>query len=129
MVLLQSGDAKITTAWKYLCDISRQEFQKIYDRLNIHIKEVGESFYNPYIAPTLKMLDDKGITKVDKGAKVVFIPKQKIPLIVQKSDGGYSYDSTDMAAIWYRITQPSGSRNPRAAPRCHPPRYARSCPT
>eukprot|EP01022_Parablepharisma_sp_SALTPOND_P017954 TRINITY_DN2920_c0_g1_i1.p2 TRINITY_DN2920_c0_g1~~TRINITY_DN2920_c0_g1_i1.p2 ORF type:complete len:621 (-),score=87.04 TRINITY_DN2920_c0_g1_i1:56-1918(-) len=105
VVLLQSGDPKVTAAWKYLCDLSRQEFQRIYDRLDIKIKEVGESFYNPFIPPTIKMLEDKGIVKIDKGAKVIFIPKQKIPLIVQKSDGGYSYDSTDIAAIWYRITQ------------------------
>jgi len=105
VVLLQSGDPKITTAWKYLCDLSRQEFQRIYDRLNIKIKEVGESFYNPFIPPTIKLLEDKGFVKVDKGAKIIQIPKQKTPLIVQKSDGGFSYDSTDIAAIWYRFTQ------------------------
>ncbi len=105
VVLLQGGDPKITAAWKYLCDLSRQEFQRIYDRLDIQIKEVGESFYNPFIPPTIKALEDKGIVKVDKGAKVIFVPKQKTPLIVQKSDGGYSYDSTDITAIWYRLTQ------------------------
>ena len=105
VVLLQSGDPKVTAAWNYLCDLSRQEFQKIYDRLDIKIKEMGESFYNPFIPSAVKMLEDMGIVKVDKGAKVIFIPKQKIPLIVTKSDGAYSYDSTDIAAIWYRITQ------------------------
>jgi len=103
VVLLQSGDPKVTEAWKYLCDISRLEFLRIYERLNIKIKEMGESFYNPYIKPTIQKLEELKLVKLDKGAKVIFIPKQKTPLIVQKSDGGFSYDTTDMAAIWYRI--------------------------
>jgi arginyl-tRNA synthetase len=103
VVKLQSGDPKITEAWKYLCDLSRKEFQLIYDRLDIKIEEFGESFYNPFIPSTIKYLEDKGIIKMDKGAKVIFVPKQKTPLIAQKSDGGYSYDSTDLAAIRYRF--------------------------
>ena len=103
VVKLQAGDPKITEAWKYLCELSRNEFQLIYDRLNIKLKEVGESFYNPFIPSTIAFLEEKGLVKIDKGAKVIFIPKQKIPLMVQKSDGGYSYDSTDMAAVRYRL--------------------------
>ncbi|MDR3582425.1 MAG: arginine--tRNA ligase [Candidatus Pacebacteria bacterium] len=105
VVLLQSGDPKITQAWKYLCDISRSEFEKIYKRLDIKIKEMGESFYNAMIPKVIAELEAKGIVKVDKGAKVIFIPKIKNPLIVQKSDSGYSYDSTDMAAIHYRFQE------------------------
>jgi len=103
VVKLQSGDPKITEAWKYLCDLSRKEFQLIYDRLDIKIQEMGESFYNPFIPSTIKYLEDKGIIKIDKGAKVIFVPGQKTPLMAQKSDGGYSYDSTDLAAIRYRF--------------------------
>ncbi len=36
-------------------------------------------------------------------AKCIFIEKYQIPLIVVKSDGGYNYDSTDLAAIQYRL--------------------------
>lgn len=104
VVKLQGGDPKITEAWKYLCDISRKEFQLIYDRLDIKLQEVGESFYNPFIPSTIKFLEEKGIIKIDKGAKVIFVPKQKTPLIAQKTDGGFSYDSTDLAAIRYRFT-------------------------
>ncbi len=28
---------------------------------------------------------------------------EPLPLMIQKSDGGYGYDATDMAAIRYRI--------------------------
>lgn len=36
-------------------------------------------------------------------AKCIFIEKYAFPLIAVKSDGGYNYDSTDLAAINYRI--------------------------
>lgn len=103
VVKLQSGDPKITEAWKYLCELSRKECQMIYDRLNIKIKEVGESFYNSFIPDTIKFLEERKIITIDKGAKVIFVPTQKTPLIAEKTDGGYSYDSTDLAAIRYRF--------------------------
>ena len=81
------------------------EFQLIYQRLNIKIKEMGESFYNPLIPAAIKKLEDMNIVKIDKGAKVIFTPKIKTPLIVQKTDGAYSYDSTDIAAIRYRFEE------------------------
>ena len=43
------------------------------------------------------------ISVEEGGAKCVFVPKFKVPLMLQKSDGGYGYDSTDMAAIKYRL--------------------------
>jgi arginyl-tRNA synthetase len=103
VVLLQSGDPKITEGCKYLCDISRQDFEAIYKRLDIKIKEVGESFYNPLIKPTIEKLEAKGIVIVDKGAKIIRAIDKRPPLIVQKTDGGFSYDSTDIAAINYRF--------------------------
>ncbi len=75
----------------------------IYDRLDIILEEVGESFYNPMLQPMIDELMAKGLAKVDNGAKCIFIPKQKVPLMIQKTDGGYNYDTTDMAAIRYRI--------------------------
>lgn len=44
-----------------------------------------------------------GFAKVDDGAKCIFIPKQKVPFMIQKTDGGFNYDTTDLAAIRYRI--------------------------
>ena len=48
-----------------------------------------------------------GIVTESDGAKVIFPPgtKHAQPLIVQKGDGGFGYDSTDMAAIWYRLLE------------------------
>jgi arginyl-tRNA synthetase len=49
VVKLQSGDEGCLAGWKMLCELSRKEFQKIYDRMDITLKEQGESFYNPML--------------------------------------------------------------------------------
>lgn len=67
------------------------------------LNECGESFYNPMIPTTIEELTQKGLVEEDKGMLVVRLPHFTIPLILRKSDGGYGYDSTDMAALKYRL--------------------------
>jgi len=55
-------------------------------------------------------LDKKGLTKIDQGAVCMYVKKFKNPLMLVKSDGGYNYDSTDMAAAWYRLIQLKSNR-------------------
>ena len=55
---MQSGDPACRAVWNLLCDISRREFQRVYDALGVTLTEVGESFYNPMIAPTLDILTE-----------------------------------------------------------------------
>lgn len=71
--------------------------------MDIKLTEVGESFYNPMLKPMVEELQANGKAVQSDGAICVFPngPK-KTPLILQKSDGGFNYDSTDMAAIRYR---------------------------
>ena len=104
VVKLQSGDEECMRIWKILCDVSRKEFQKVYDRLDVTVYECGESFYNEKIPPVIDEFEKAGLIKIEEGgAKCVFVDKYKVPLMLQKSDGGYGYDSTDMAALKYRI--------------------------
>lgn len=93
-----------------LCKLSRVEFQKIYDRLDIRLEEVGESFYNPLLRPMVDELKASGVAVENDGATCVFVPKQKVPLIIQKSDGGFNYDTTDMAALRYRVNEKKADR-------------------
>ena len=53
----------------------------------------------------LEDLESRGIITVSDGAKCVFVPKRKVPLMVQKSDGGYGYDTTDITAMRYRVSE------------------------
>jgi arginyl-tRNA synthetase len=65
-----------------LCAISEQEFSRIYERLDIRITNMGESFYNPFIPAMLDDLVSRGLITDDKGAKCIFVPKRKVPLMV-----------------------------------------------
>jgi arginyl-tRNA synthetase len=104
VVKLQSGDEECMKIWKILCDVSRKEFQKVYDRLDVTVYEYGESFYNAKIPPVIEEFDKAGLLSVEEGgAKCVFVENFSVPLMLQKSDGGYGYDSTDMAALKYRL--------------------------
>jgi arginyl-tRNA synthetase len=109
VVKLQGGDPVSLKAWGLLCDQSRREFQKIYDRLDIRLSERGESFYNPYLEGVVKDLDASGLLVVDDGARCVFLEGvsgkdgKPLPVIVQKRDGGFNYATTDLAAIRYRF--------------------------
>ncbi|XP_050128969.1 arginine--tRNA ligase, chloroplastic/mitochondrial-like isoform X3 [Malus sylvestris] len=105
VVSLQGGEPKYRNAWLKICEIGRKEFHKVYERLGVHLEENGESFYNPYIPEVLKELSDKGLIEESQGARVIFLEGFNIPLIVVKSDGGFNYASTDLAALWYRLNE------------------------
>ena len=109
VVKLQGGDPVSRKAWGLLCDQSRREFQAIYDRLAIRLRERGESFYNPYLEAVVADLEAGGLLVTDDGARCVFLEGvsgkdgKPLPVIVQKSDGGFNYATTDLAAIRYRF--------------------------
>lgn len=103
VVLLQSKNPDITKGWKLICDVSRQEFNKIYDALDISLVERGESFYQDRMNDIVKEFEDKGFVQVDDGRKIVFVPGCSIPLTIVKSDGGYTYDTSDLAALKQRL--------------------------
>ena len=115
VVRLQSGDPVSRRAWQLLCEQSRREFQAIYDRLDIRLNERGESFYNPYLEAVVADLDASGLLVQDDGAQCVFLEGvsgkegKPLPVIVRKTDGGFNYATTDLAAIRYRFADsPAG---------------------
>ncbi|WP_204140351.1 arginine--tRNA ligase [Halomicronema sp. CCY15110] len=116
VVELQSGDDSARQAWQVLCDQSRQEFQKIYDRLDIRVTERGESFYNTLLSDVVEGLKTQSLLVEDQGAQVVFLDGftnkagDPQPLIIQKSNGGFNYATTDLAAIRYRTQQDGAER-------------------
>ena len=112
VVNLQAGHQKSLIAWQLLCNQSRKEFQKIYDRLDIKLTERGESFYNKLLVDVINDLKNKNLLINDQGAQCVFLDGllgkdgKPQPIIIQKSDGGFNYATTDLAAIKYRLTPP-----------------------
>ena len=115
VVKLQKGDPVSLQAWNLLCNQSRKEFQEIYTRLDVKLQERGESFYNQYLQSIVDDLTKLNLLVTDDGAKCVFLEGvtgkngKPLPLIIQKSDGGFNYATTDLAAIRYRVaSRPKG---------------------
>jgi arginyl-tRNA synthetase len=110
VVKLQANDQESVEAWKLLCEQSRRAFNEIYSMLDVQqLVERGESFYNQYLADTVRELQEKGIAVENQGALCVFLDGylneegNPLPLIVQKKDGGYNYATTDLASMRFRV--------------------------
>ncbi|MCB1134846.1 MAG: arginine--tRNA ligase [Chlamydiia bacterium] len=116
VVQLQGGDPAARKAWELICEISRRAYQEIYDLLDIHLVERGESFYNPQLPKIIEDLEGKGLVDLSEGAKCVYLDGFKnregepLPLMVQKSDGGFNYATTDMACIRQRVSEEKADR-------------------
>lgn len=119
VVLLQSGDETTLKLWRALIEESKRHFAEIYRMLDVTLEESDyypESFYNDMLPGIVQELLGKGIAVMSNGAVCVFIDeitgknKEPVPLIVQKSDGGFGYDTTDLAAIRHRILDLHASR-------------------
>lgn len=114
VVKLQAGNPEFLKLWQQFIDISLQHCDEIYQRLGVVLSRedvMPESAYNDDLANVIKDLDKTGLLTEDQGAKCVFLDEFKgkdnktIPMIVQKSDGGYLYATTDLAALRYRHKQ------------------------
>ncbi|XP_010465248.1 PREDICTED: arginine--tRNA ligase, chloroplastic/mitochondrial-like [Camelina sativa] len=105
VVRLQGEDPVYHKTWEKLCEISRNDYAEIYQRLQVELEEKGESYYKPYIADMIEELNSKGLVEESDGAQVMFIKDFKTPCMLVKSDGGFTYDTTDLAALWYRLNK------------------------
>lgn len=102
--LLQQGDPFNRKIWEKICAISSNEYQKIYKILNVNdLIERGESFYQPLIPQVINKLESLKLLQDHEGAKIILLDHWTYPLIVVKSDGGYTYDTTDLAALYHRL--------------------------
>lgn len=111
VVKLQGGNEWCLTMWKKLVDITLTQNQHNYDRLNVTLTRgdtMGESMYNDMLPGIIQDLEAKGLIVEDNGAKVVHLDEFKnkdgnpMGVIVQKSDGGFLYTTTDIACAKYR---------------------------
>ncbi len=114
VVQLQAGDEQALRLWGMLVEDSMQYLRDVYARLDITLTDADmdpESFYNPMLADVCAELEGKGIAVISDGALCAFPPGfsgrdgRPVPVMLRKSDGGYGYASTDVAAIRYRLTE------------------------
>ncbi len=111
LVKLQQGDAELLDLWKKITRVSMAEVYRIYKLLNVKLTpedERGESFYRDMLSDTVAEIKKSGLLKEDEGAQCVFLDEFKskegnpLPVIIQKSDGGYNYATFDLAAMRFR---------------------------
>ena len=119
VVKLQSGDPHVLGMWQQFIDESLAHGQRVYDALGVGLKPEdvqGESVYNDDLPRVVEDLRDKGLLVESNGAQCVFLEEFKnkdgqiTPVIVQKSDGGYLYATSDLAAVRYRAGALSADR-------------------
>ncbi|WP_432587201.1 arginine--tRNA ligase [Streptomyces sp. HD1123-B1] len=112
VVDLQAGDEETIALWRKFVDESKLYFSSVFDKLDMEIRDpdvVGESGYNDMLAETCRLLEESGVAVRSEGALCVFFDDVKgpegkpVPLIVQKSDGGFGYAATDLSAIRDRV--------------------------
>ncbi|WP_243717298.1 arginine--tRNA ligase [Actinomadura sp. KC345] len=114
VVKLQSGDPVTLRVWEGLVAKSMEYFNQVYRRLGVtltdeHIR--GESTYNQMLPEVVGHLVESGHAVLSDGAWCVFpdgFPNregQPQPFIVRKSDGGFKYETTDLAALRYRVEE------------------------
>jgi arginyl-tRNA synthetase len=108
LVKLQKGDQENLDIWKEMQELSKKQFETVYNRLDIRFDHtLGESFYNDQLQDVVKDLSEKNIATESQGAKVVFFEDVEAlkdhPALILKSDGGANYTTTDLATLDYRL--------------------------
>ncbi|MHC4623140.1 MAG: arginine--tRNA ligase [Planctomycetota bacterium] len=111
---LQQGGSSEMECWNHAIRITLSECYQLYGRLNTTLKEKdtqGESFYQNKLEDVIESLKKNGLAKESDGAICVF-PEgfrnkegERLPLIIQKSDGAFLYATTDLAALRYRVSE------------------------
>jgi len=111
VVRLQQGDPAARAAWQRFIDLSLSHCHAIYERLGVTLERSdvrAESAYNAELPGIIADLRAGGLAEDSEGAVCVFLDEFKgkdgepLPVIIQKSDGGYLYATTDLAAVRYR---------------------------
>ena len=108
LVKLQRGDEENLSIWREMLVLSQVQFDTIYARLGVKFDHtLGESFYNPKLQGIVDDLKTKGLARESEGATAIFfedIPQLKDkPALIQKTDGGFNYTTTDLATLQHRL--------------------------
>jgi arginyl-tRNA synthetase len=112
VVLLQAGDPETRASWRRMVDVSLDDFDQVYALLGSQLTRddvVGESAYNDDLPRIVDELAQAGLLTESDGALCAFLPGftgrdgQPLPVIVRKSDGGFGYSATDLAAVRHRV--------------------------
>ena len=108
--LLQSGHRGYRALWRHFVELSIAEIKRDIAPFNVHFDLwLGESDAQPVIEPLVQRLKDEGHAEVSDGALIVRLTDAKgeemVPLMLEKSDGGATYHTSDLATLFTRIEE------------------------
>ena len=109
---LQAGDPESLAVWRVLMDKTLDNCHALYKDFNVSLDashDCPESFYRDDLSRVVSELADKGLLVNDNNARCAYldgfhnVDGDPLPVIVQKSDEGYNYSTTDLAGIRHRV--------------------------
>jgi arginyl-tRNA synthetase len=104
--LLHAGDPENVRLWRMFQPWCRAEIDQVYQRLGVSFDYIhGESFYQPMLPDVVRDLRARDIAQLSQGAVAVFLEEGAPPALVQKRDGAFTYTTSDLATIRYRVDQ------------------------
>ena len=103
---LHEGDADNVALWNQFLPDCLQMLNEIYERLDIHFDlTLGESFYQPKLDSVVEYLKERDLATDSKGAVCIFVEGNAAPFLIRKSDGAFTYATTDLATIRHRLDE------------------------
>jgi arginyl-tRNA synthetase len=105
----QDGEKGLMALWHHIMNVSKTDIKRIYDRLNTTFEVwEGESDGNQYIPEMVEYIESKGLVSDSEGARIIEVKEENDdheipPLLLVKSNGSASYETTDLACIWERM--------------------------
>ena len=108
LVRLQGGDAELVAQWRALIRITMTELDTLLGLLHVDASTLtsrGESTYRDRLPDVVDAFVRASLGTEDEGAIVVPFEDRERPLLIRKSDGGFLYATTDLAAIEFRVRE------------------------
>ena len=105
---LQNHERGYYDIWQRIIEISKEEIKKVYDELNVYYDLwEGESNAAEYVDDLIEILESKNLVEISDGAKIIDVKEDDDkspmpPLLLVKSNGSISYETTDLATILER---------------------------
>ncbi|KAG7396540.1 hypothetical protein PHYBOEH_002152 [Phytophthora boehmeriae] len=97
-------DPKVEETWTRACQVSREAYARIFDRLHVNVRERGESTYMPLVPSVVAKMEESGLAVSSQGALGIFLDGQnKPPMLIRKRDGGFLYATVDLSCLYSRI--------------------------
>ena len=113
LLKLQAGDIELVRDWKKIIECTMREVFETAVTLNVVLgpeHSRGESFYRDRLSTVVEDFMESGLASEDDGAIVVKYPDRDRPMLIRKSDGGFLYATTDLAAVRFRVQELDSER-------------------